>query len=104
MSFDAMLKMTGVKFKKISDIAKYLFIEKRLRGAISYIAKRYAKASNKYTNDYGSKKLSRFIMYIDINSLYGWEMIEYLAYGGFKFLKNVSGFDVNSISEKIPIG
>ena len=104
MSFDAMLKMTGVKFKKISDIAKYLFIEKRLRGGISYIAKRYAKASNKYANDYGSKKLSRFIMYIDINSLYGWEMIEYLGYGGFKFLKNVSGFDVNSISEKSPIG
>ena len=34
-----MLKMTGVELEKISDIDKYLFIEKGLRGGISYIAK-----------------------------------------------------------------
>ena len=33
--------MTDVKVEKISDIGKYLFIEKGLRGGISYIAKRY---------------------------------------------------------------
>ena len=42
LSWDAMLKMTGVKLEKMSDIDKYLFIEKGLRGGISYIAKRYA--------------------------------------------------------------
>ena len=31
-------------------------------------------------------------------------MSEYLPYGGFKWLKNVDGFDVNSISEKSPKG
>ena len=56
LSWDAMLKMTGVKQEKISDIDKYLFIEKWLRGGISYIAKRYAKANNKYMNDYDPKK------------------------------------------------
>ena len=40
LRWDAMLKMTGVKLEKIFDIDKYLFIEKRLRGGISYIAKR----------------------------------------------------------------
>ena len=40
LSWDAMLKMTGVKLEKISDIDKYLFIEKGLRGGLSYIAKR----------------------------------------------------------------
>ena len=45
--WDAMLKMTDVKLEKISDIDMYLFIEKGLRGRISYIAKRYAKANNK---------------------------------------------------------
>ena len=30
-------------------------------------------------------------------------MSGYLPYGGFKWLKNVDGFDVNSISEKSPI-
>ena len=47
LSWDAMLKMTGIKLEEISDIYKYLFIEKGLRGAISYIGKRYAKANNK---------------------------------------------------------
>ena len=41
-----MLKMTGVKLEKISDIDKYLFIEKGLRGWIFYISKRYANANN----------------------------------------------------------
>ena len=31
-------------------------------------------------------------------------MSSYLPYGGFKWLKNVDGFDVNSISEKSSIG
>ena len=35
LSWDAILKMTGVKLEKISDIEKYLFIEKGLRGAVS---------------------------------------------------------------------
>ena len=52
LSWDAMLKMTGVKLKKyISDIDKYLIIEKGLRGGISYIAKRQAKANIKHMND-----------------------------------------------------
>ena len=55
LSSDAMLKMTGIKLMKMSDIDKYLFIEKGLRGGISYIAKRYAKANNKYINDYDLK-------------------------------------------------
>ena len=45
LSWDVMLKMTGVKLEKVLDIDMYLFIEKELRGGISYIAKRYAKAS-----------------------------------------------------------
>ena len=61
LSWDVMLKMTAVKLEKISDIDKYLFIEKGLRGGISYTAKRYTKANNKYMNDYDPKKPSTFI-------------------------------------------
>ena len=56
LSRDAMLKMTGIKLEKISDIGKYLLIEKGLSGEISYIPKKYAKANNKYINDYEPKK------------------------------------------------
>ena len=48
LSWDAMLKMTGVKLEKISKVDMYLLIEKGLREGISCIAKRYAKANNNY--------------------------------------------------------
>ena len=62
LSWNAMLKMTGVGLEKMSDIDMYLFIEKGLRGGISYIAKRYAKANNKYMKEYDPKKLSKFLI------------------------------------------
>ena len=68
VSWDAMLKMTGVQLEKISDIGKYLFIEKWLGGGISDIAKRYAKANNKYINDHDPKKPSTFLSYLDTNN------------------------------------
>ena len=79
-----MLKMTSMRLKKIVDIDMYLFIEKGLRGGISYIVKGYglrggishivkgyAKANNKYMKYYDSKTTSKFITYLDINNLYG---------------------------------
>ena len=49
----------------------YLFIEKGLRGGISYIAKRYSKANNKYIKDYDPTKPSICIKYLDMNNLHG---------------------------------
>ena len=95
--------MTGVKLEKISDIDKYLFIEKGLRRGISYTAKRYAKATNKFMNDYDPKKQSTFISYLDMNNLYGWAMSEYLRYEGFKWLKNHDEFDVIQLMKKVTL-
>ena len=94
-----MLKMTGIELEKISDIDKYLFIEKGLRGGISYIAKRHRKANNEYCPNYGKNKPSTFISYLDMNNLYGWAMNECLPYGEFEWLKNIDKFDIMSISE-----
>ena len=55
LSLDAMLKMTRMKLKKIVDIDMYLFIKKGIRGEMFYIAKRYAKANNKYIKKYDPK-------------------------------------------------
>ena len=54
--------------------------------------------------NYDPKKSSKFVLYLDINNLYGWRMNQYIPCGGFKWLKNVHKFAVNSISEKSPIG
>ena len=70
----------------------------------SSIAKRYAKANNKYMNDYDAEKLSIFITYLDKNNLYGWLMSEYLPYEKFEWLKNVDEFDFMSINKKSDVG
>ena len=78
LGWDSALKMTGVKSKKNSDIDMYLFLEKGLRGGISYIAKRYAKANSRYTKSYDPTKPSIDIQYLDMNNLYGRAMSGFL--------------------------
>ena len=99
-----MLTMTGIQLEKISDIDKYLFIEKGTRGGVSYIAKRYAKANNKYMNDYNFEEPSTFITYLDKNNLYGSAMSEYLPYEISEWEKNVNELDVMSINKKSDVG
>ena len=72
-----------------------MFLEKGMRGGVSYISKRYSK-SDENTD----------IMYWDANNLYGWAMIQDLPYSAFKFLseKEINDFDLQSISENGPIG
>ena len=78
LSWDAMLKMTRIELDLISNIDMQLFIEKGMRGGISYIAKRHSKANNKYMQYYDSSKRSKYINYLDANNLYDWAMSQYL--------------------------
>ena len=70
LSWDEILKMTGVELDLISDIDMHLFIEKGMRGDIPYIAERYSKANNKYMENYESNKEC---------SLFIWTLIIYTA-------------------------
>ena len=74
-----------------------MFIEKVMRGGISYIAKTQSRASNKYLQSYNVNKPSKFIAYQDANNLYGWTMSQYLPCSGFKWLsqKEIDRFDAN---------
>ena len=68
LNWDGILKMTGLKLEKKSDISMYLSIEKELRGGISYIAKRYSEANNKYMKNYDPTNPSIYISYLDMNT------------------------------------
>ena len=105
LSWDAMLKMTGIKLELISDIDTHLFIEKWMRRDICYIAKRYRKGNNKYMKCYNINKPSKFIIHLGEN-LYGCAMSEYLPYGGFWWIIQIEidKFDVNLIEEISPTG
>ena len=96
LSWDAMLKMTDIKLELMTDIDMFQFIEKGLRGGISYIANRYGNANNKYMKEYDEKAPSKYIMYLDANNLYGWAMSQYLPTGGFRWMteKQINKIDL----------
>ena len=81
-----MLKMTDIKLELMTDIDMFQFIEKGMRGGISYMANRHGKANNKYMKEYDEKAPSKYIMYLDANNLYGWAMSQYLPTGGFRWM------------------
>ena len=95
LSWDAMLKMTNIQLELMTDIDMFQFIEKGMRGGISYIANRYGKANNKYMKEYDEKAPSKYIMYLDANNLYGWAMSQYLPTGGFKWMTDKQINNIN---------
>ena len=86
LSWDAMLKMTKVELELMTDIDMYQFIEKGMRGGISYISHRHGLANNKYMKGYDEKAPSKYLMYLDANNLYSWAMSQYLPTGNFKWM------------------
>ena len=86
LAWDACLKMTGVQLELLNETNMLLLIEKGIRGGISIISNRYGEANNKYMKGYNKNKLSKFLMYLDANNLYGCAMSEKLPTHGFKWL------------------
>ena len=68
-----MLKMTRVKLEKIDNIDVHLFLEKGMRGGVSYTSNRYSKSSDDKT-----------LMYWDMNNLYRTVLsFDYFPYGDY---------------------
>ena len=59
-------------------------VEKGIRGGISHVIHRYAKANNKYMKKYDKNKESSCIQYLDADNLYEWAMSQKLLVDGFK--------------------
>ncbi|XP_055308704.1 uncharacterized protein LOC129572714 [Sitodiplosis mosellana] len=85
-SWDCMLKYTNVEIELLKDIDQLMFVERGLRGGISQCSNRYCKANNKYIGaDYNPEKPSNYLLYLDINNLYGWAMSQALPLSQFRW-------------------
>ena len=71
MAWDAALRLSDVQLELLKDESQYLFIEKGIRGGISTITKRFAKANNEYIADFDPDSELVHLLYIDANNLYG---------------------------------
>jgi hypothetical protein len=96
-----MLKITGVKLELMTDVDMFQFIERGMRGGVSYISHRHAKANNKYMESYNPEKPDKHIMYLDANNLYGWAMSQNLPTGGFRWITVKKKIELERVAENI---
>ncbi len=71
LSWDAMLKYTGIELELLTDQDMLLMIMEGIKGGLSCIMNRYVEANNKYMINYNPTKESSFLVPVDANNLYG---------------------------------
>ena len=96
-AWNCALKMSKVELELITDPDTFLFFENSIRGGISTISHRYAKANNKYLSNYDPNLPSEFLIYLDANNLYGYALSQPLPTGKFRFLDDPQNFDINAV-------
>jgi hypothetical protein len=105
-SWDALLKLSQVELDLVSDPEMYLFLENSIRGGISTINCRHARANHPGLDDYDATKPNSYITYLDVNNLYGYAMRQPLPTGDFKFLSRdeIDRLDIDSVDDEAATG
>lgn len=106
LSWNAMLLATGIELDLLTDYEMVQFIQGGIRGGISQVMCRHAKANNKFMKNYNSNEESSFIIYLDVNNLYGDAMSSYLPTGNFRWLSQneIDNFDIENQETDAEIG
>jgi len=96
------VKIHRYKFWIVTDIDMVMFVG--IRDGLSQCSGRYARANNKYKESYNPSKPSSYLMYFDINNLYGWAMCQPLLFANFRWIYDVSNFNVMDVALDSPTG
>ena len=78
LSYDAMLKLTGVELQLVDDPGMHLMVGWGILDGVSMITKKHAVADNLLVEDFDASKSTNYSMYLDANNLYGWAMFQKL--------------------------
>ena len=102
LAWDAELRMSGVDLQLITDMGIYNMVDRNIRGGISMIGTRHAKANNPSLPSYNSKLPRQDLIYLDGNNLYGHGMSQYLPTGGFRIMsiEEVEAIDLDALCDE----
>ncbi|RLU23489.1 hypothetical protein DMN91_003694 [Ooceraea biroi] len=95
---------TCIEFELLTHVDMVLFVERGVRGGLSQCSHRYARANNRHAPSYDPSEPSTYLMYYDVNNLYGWAMCQPLPSSGFRWVEDVSTLDVSAIPSDSPTG
>ena len=80
-----------------------LMVQNGIRGGICNSIYRYAKADNKYMQDYDENKEPPYLNYWDIHNLYDWAISQRLPTFNFEWVKDTSTVN-EEIIKKVSMG
>lgn len=86
LSFNCMLKYTGVTIQLVTDPEQYELIKKSVRGGLCQSITRYAKSNHEDCHDYDPSKPLKEVVYTDLVSLYPSQMISCLPVSDYEFV------------------
>lgn len=86
-SLSAFLWYTQADLELLTDVNKYLFVSRAIRGGVAMAVKRFAQANNEKMATFKSDEAKSYILYLDCNNLYGQSMCQPLPVAKFRWVK-----------------
>ena len=87
LAWKASLKKTRIRLELLLDPDVLLMFKRGIRGGITQSVHRWTKANNPYMGSgYTPCEPTRYLQYLDANSLYGWATSQPLPTRGFKWV------------------